>query len=378
MADEQSIGAARPAGFAGTGASAARPRRGAWVVRHKVVAGLLAVFLVLGVGGGAWLWYLNGLTASIEKFGLTLPDSQRPLMAPDPQDPQDPQPLNILLAGADNGPGPGIAEEVAAGQWKPDQHRSDTIMIMHVSADRERVSLVSIPRDTYVEIYDETGQPQGRAKINDAFSQYGPSGYLSTVEHLTGLRMDHLAIMDWAGFRELTTALGGVEVYIPETFRDDSQNITWEKGFTELEGQPALQYVRTRYGLANGDFDRIRRQQNFMRALLDKLVSNGTTANPVRLTNVLQAVVSNVTVDDGWESSDIRDLALSLRGIGAEDVTFVTAPLGTYATTKYGESIVRLKKRATAALWRAIADSKVPRWAARHKDSRLGKAANVR
>jgi LCP family protein required for cell wall assembly len=326
------------------------------------------VLLVLGIG--AWLWYLNDLTGNIEKFALTLPEEQRPQLAPT-------EALNILVAGADNGPGPSIAEDVAAGVWEPDQHRSDTIMIMHVSADRQRVSLVSIPRDAYVEIYDENGMPTGKAKINDAFSQYGPSGYVSTVEHLTGLRMDHLAIMDWAGFRDLTTALGGVEVYIPETFYDQSQKITWEQGNADLEGQRALQYVRTRYGLINGDFDRIKRQQNFLRAMMDKLISNGTTANPVRLTRVLKVVVANLTVSDDWATSDIRSLALSLRGISSDDVTFVTAPLGSYDTTRDGAEIVRLAQPDSQQLWSAIADGQLRQWAAAHKDSRLGKAQNV-
>ena len=354
------------------GASPARPapRRRSWARRHWLLTGLLGVLLVLGIGGGAWVWYLNHLTGSIEKFALTLPEKDRPPPAPT-------EALNILLAGADNGPGPSIAQDVAAGVWEPDQHRSDTIMIMHVSADRQHVSLVSIPRDSYVEIYDENGEPTGKAKINDAFAQYGPSGYLSTIEHLTGLRMDHLAIMDWKGFRDLTTALGGVEVYIPETFYDESQKITWEQGSTDLEGQQALQYVRTRYGLTNGDFDRIKRQQNFMRAMMDKLVSNGTTSNPVRLTNVLEVVVANMTVSDDWSTSDIRSLAFSLRGISSQDVTFVTAPLGEYDTTRDGADIVRLAEPDSQDLWAAIEDGQVTQWAAAHQDSRLGKAQNV-
>lgn len=360
-----------PPGAPAPGASPARPvQHRSWVRRHKLITGLLSVLLVLGIGGGAWVWYLNHLTGTIDKVELTLPEEERPEVT-------ETQDLNILLAGADNGPGPSIAEDVAAGVWEPDQHRSDTIMIMHIPADRQHVSLISIPRDTYVEIYDENGLPTGKAKINDAFSEYGPSGYVSTIEHLTGLRMDHLAIMDWLGFRDLTTALGGVEVYIPETFYDDSQNITWEKGYTDLQGQPALQYVRTRYGLLNGDFDRIKRQQNFLRAMMNKLVSNGTTSNPVKLTNVLEAVVRNVTVSQDWETDDIRSLAFSLRGISSDDVTFVTAPLGEYDKTRYGEEIVRLAQPDTQQLWDAIRDGEVQQWAAEHKDSQLGKAEKV-
>ena len=123
----------------------------------------------------------------------------------------------------------------------------------------------------------------GYGKINAAFAYGGPSLARQTVEQLTGIHIDHLAIIDWAGFKDLTTALGGIRVYIPETFYDDSQRITWEKGWHDFEGQEALAYVRTRHGLENGDFDRIERQQNFLRATMGKLLSGGTTRNPIKL-----------------------------------------------------------------------------------------------
>jgi len=106
-----------------------------------------------------------------------------------------------------------------------------------------------------------------------------------------------VAIIDWVGFRDLTSALGGVRVYIPETFYDDSQRITWKKGWHTFEDDEALAYVRTRHGLANGDFDRIKRQQNFMRATMSKLLSGSTTHNPLKITKVVGVVTKYLTVD---------------------------------------------------------------------------------
>src|SRR5690606_28356172 len=152
-------------------------------------------------------------------------------------------------------------------------------------------------------------------KINYAFSVHGPSGYVSTIEHLTGLRMDHLAIIDWAGFKDVVDALGGVELYIPQTVHDSSQNFTYEQGWHEYDGALALKY------------DRSRRQQNFLRAMLDKMASTGTLTNQLKFASALDAVMSNLTVDEEWSRGDMRGLAWSMRGIRKDDVTFMSAPL---------------------------------------------------
>jgi anionic cell wall polymer biosynthesis LytR-Cps2A-Psr (LCP) family protein len=171
--------------------------------------------------------------------------------------------------------------------------------------------------------------------------------------------MDHQVIVDWAGFKDIADALGGVEVYIPESFYDTSQKIQWIAGRQNLMGDKALAYVRTRYNLPDesGDFGRIARQQNFLRAMMGKMLSKGTLANPVRLTNTLKAVVRYITVDDGFSTGEIRSLALSLRGIETDDVTFVTAPWSGYGN-EVG-STVHLNMKQCKALWKAMADDDI-------------------
>ncbi|MGI8613916.1 MAG: LCP family protein [Nocardioidaceae bacterium] len=353
-------------------AEPAAPTQRRWLRRHWILASVVTVVLVVAGGAGGWLYYLNSLIDNVHRVQLTLPNNTRPPVTTS-------KALNILIAGADNGPGPSIAADVAAGRWEPGQHRSDTIMILHIPADRSKAYLVSIPRDSYVKLYNGHGKYTYTDKINAAFSLYGPSGYLSTVEHLTGLRMSHLAIIDWQGFKDISTALGGVRICIPHTFYDDSQKITWHQGCQNLEGEQALQYVRTRHGLTNGDFDRIKRQQNFLRAMMGQLLSRGTLASPTKLTSTLGAITKNLTVSSDWSTSDIRNLAFSLRSMSTADVTFLTAPMKKYATTDSGASVVVLARKQSHALWQAISDDHIAGYLAKYGDKTLlGSPSSVR
>ncbi|MGH3478519.1 MAG: LCP family protein, partial [Nocardioidaceae bacterium] len=165
-------------------------------------------------------------------------------------------------------------------------------------------------------------------------------------------------------------------VYIPETFYDSSQKITWEEGSQELEGEQALQYVRTRYGLEDGDFGRIARQQNFLRSMMGELLSEGTVTNPLKLTSAMRAITDNLTVDEDWSGGGIRDLALQLRDIRTEDVTFLTAPTAGYDTTDEGASVVLLDEKQSKALWDSIADDDIDHYLKKY-DEEAGKLAKA-
>ena len=141
-------------------------------------------------------------------------EDQRPAQAPT-------KAVNILLMGADNPQRlvkkPTVAALLEDGEWDPGAYRSDTMMVVHIPADRKAAYIVSVPRDSYVPIFDAEGNEHDRNKINESFSAYGPFGTLRTIENLSGVRLNHLAVIDYAGFNDLTTAIGGVDVYIPET-----------------------------------------------------------------------------------------------------------------------------------------------------------------
>ncbi len=339
--------------------------------RHrKLLTGLVgAVLLVVG-GGASYAYMLNSKLNDI--------DTVKTSNLKDRPDPDKGKALNIMLLGSDKGEAvPGapvntnLAQDAKAARWPSGKYRSDTLMIVHISENRKHVYLVSIPRDTYTTLYDATGTAASQEKINAAFSYYGPNGAISTVEHLTDVRMRHLAIIDWAGFKDLSRAVGGVPVFIPNAFYDPKQRVQWQAGEQTLEGKQALAYVRTRYGLQNGDFDRIARQQNFLRAMMKKVLDRGTMRNPLKLTRTLSALTENLTVDEEWNSGDMRALALSLRGTGAEDVTFLTAPVAGTETLPSVGSIVRLDEVKSAELFKAMKSDRMGAYVRKYPDDVL-------
>ena len=348
----------------------ARPHR----TRRRLLlgAGVVLVLLVAALGGYAWV--LNSKLGDLDRVPIdSLQDR------PDEDAGKD---IDVLLLGSDMGKpsaggGDSVAEDAGSGTWPAGKYRSDTMMVVHISADREDVSIVSIPRDTRTTIYDASGEPQGDAKINAAFSEHGPAGAISTVEHLVDVRMDHLAILDWAGFKDLSRAVGGVPVTVPEAFCDSKQDKCWEARDYNLKGDEALQYVRTRYGLAGGDFDRIHRQQNFLRSLMKEMIDTGDLFKPVELNRMLGALADNLTVDEDWTSGEIRSLALSLRGIRSSDVAFLTAPVASTPTLPDLGSVVELDREELAELFDAVRDDSVRDYVREHPEAVLPDASEV-
>jgi LCP family protein required for cell wall assembly len=344
--------------------------------RRQLLIGVLALLVVLVAAGGFYAWTLNNKLDNIERIPIGKIKDR-----PDPDSGKD---LNILLLGSDKGDtddpaftDTSLAEDARGDTWPVGKYRSDTLMVVHISGDRKQVAVASIPRDTLVTLYDDTGAATHKAKINAAFSEYGPAGAIATVEHLTNLRMDHVAIIDWAGFKDLSTAVGGVPVHIPQSFYDPKQKVQWNAGDYVLEGKEALQYVRTRHGLLRGDFDRIERQQNFMRSLMNEVLDAGDLTKPLEFNDMLEALTRNLTVDDGWENSEIRSLALSLRGTHADKVTFLTVPVsGTPTVAVYG-SIVELDLASSRQLFTAMRDDKVRSYVKAHEDLVLPDADEI-
>src|SRR5690606_11133317 len=166
-------------------------------------------------------------------------------------------------------------------------------------------------------------------------------------------------------------------VTIPRAFYDPKQKVQWEAGTQSLKGNKALQYVRTRYDLIGGDFDRIKRQQNFMRALMGKMLDSGVTGNPKKLSDTVGALTKNLTVDEGWSGTAMARLALSLRGITTEDVTFMTAPVqGTQTDPTYG-SVVILQPDKMAELFTAVENDAMKDYLKKYPDDILPDAEEV-
>jgi LCP family protein required for cell wall assembly len=268
---------------------------------------------------------------------------------------------NILMLGSDSRDPDNKAQ---AGEW-----RTDTIILLHIPASHDKAYLISIPRDLYVFVPKSPTNPKlgnTRAKINAAYAWGGLPLTIQTVEGFTGVRIDHVVLIDFGGFKQVTDALGGVDLNIEQDVKSIHPPYRqFHKGMQHLNGEEALDYVRQRKQFAEGDFARMRHQQQFMRALMQKATDTGTVTNPAKLNNFLQAAAKAMTVD---KDLSIADMALQFRNIRGDDLTFMVSP---HAGTQdiNGENVVVSDKTKATALYQAVAGDHVADWQAANSPS---------
>lgn len=327
-----------------------RTRRGR---RAFVIAVCSLLVLILGGAGFAW-WYVNRLSSNIERIPDAFPTENRPAEVDDGS-------VTFLLGGLDGAEKVDVDERGAA--------RTDTIMLVHIPDGRDRAYVVSIPRDTYIDIPGE-----GQNKINAAYSFGGTQLFIATIEQLTGIRIDHLAIIDWTGFEALTDALGGVPLHFDEevVLADDT---VLPPGDHVLSGAEALQYVRERKELPGGDFDRVKRQQNYLRGLMNEMLSSGTLTDLGTVTDVANAVGEAARVDDQLSATGMAQLGFSMRNLRGPNVTFMTVP--TDGTGMAGsQSIVNYDKERADQLWAALKNDDMDAFLAANPDLVTGEQVN--
>jgi LCP family protein required for cell wall assembly len=239
--------------------------------------------------------------------------------------------------------------------------RSDTMMLLHLDADHRHAYLISIPRDTWVYVPASADGRNGNtmAKINAAYAWGGPPLAVKTVEAFTGVRVDHVVLIDFAGFQQVVDALGGVDLTVDETITSIfPPQRTFIRGQRHFTGAEALDYVRQRYQFADGDFTRQQHQQEFLKALLNKATTMGTLSDVGKLDTFLRSAARAVTVD---QSFDLVDVAMRLRNLRSSDVTPLTSPSA--GTGWEGDqSVVRPDPAKAKALYRAVADDTVAQW----------------
>ncbi|NYE37846.1 LCP family protein required for cell wall assembly [Nocardioides cavernae] len=287
-----------------------------------VLVGVLVLALVSGIGTWLFIRHLDGNieTGSLDELGPGRPERQYT---------GNGKPLNILVMGSDTREGEGNridGEEGAGG--------SDTTILVHLSADRSRAYAVSIPRDSVV---DRPACNGGRTPAatdvlwNEAFSLGDEFCTADQFEQATDLLLDHYVVIDFNGFGDMVEAVGGVPVCVPEDIVDRDNGIFVPEGDpTVLTGDQALDYVRARYV---GDFEeqndisRIRRQQEFIGAMVRKVKSAGTLARPDRVVRFLDAATRSLRTDEELGSvTQLARIALQLQDIGLDEVQFVTLP----------------------------------------------------
>jgi len=312
----------------------ARPRR-----RWLRVLAVCTAFLVLAVAGGTWYLYqrldANITTDTVTETELKAQESQRPTQAPTEAE-------NILLIGSDNR---GHGNE-KYGRDTGTQ-RSDTTILLHLSADRSNATAMSIPRDLMAHV-PECTKPDGRT-ISPAFEQFnwafqfgGAACTIRTVEEMTGIRIDHHLIVDFGGFKKMVDAVGGVDVCVAEPVHDQQAHLDLPAGRQTLHGEQALGFVRARHGLGDGsDTQRIQRQQDFLASLIKKVQSNGVLLNPLKLYPLLDAATDSLTADPGLDSlGDLYKLAQSLQQIPTGQIHFLTVPQEPYVADHNRDQLV--------------------------------------
>ncbi|WP_191907783.1 LCP family protein [Nocardioides cynanchi] len=339
--------------------SVAGKRKGKVKARHTVGRVVLATMTVIALATGVSVVYLYrhyNSNLTVLDTGAALKNRPKHVAPTGPSGP-----INILVMGSDNRDAPGDHIDNLTGIGK----RSDTTILLHLSADRQHAYGISIPRDSVVHraaCYDTTGKqisaPTDGAMWNDAFNIGGPACTIEQFEQLTHVPVDHFVVVDFAGFQAMVDAIGGVDVCIPHAVNDTIGHITLPAGTHKLSGMQALDYVREREALGNGsDIGRIKRQQAFIASMAHTAISANTLANPLHLTRFLDATTKSLTVDTGLKSiAKLVGLAYQFRHIGLNKIQFVTTP---WMADPTNANRVVWQTQPAAAMWNDIAHDRL-------------------
>ncbi|KAA6221514.1 LytR family transcriptional regulator [Streptomyces albofaciens JCM 4342] len=213
-------------------------------------------------------------------------------------------------------------------------HCTDTIMMVHLSADRDRASVVSLPRDSYALTPPHTDITTGQkhhghpVKLNAAYAEGGPGLTIRTVERMTGVHIDHYLEVDFTSFMKTVDAVGGVDICTTRPLKDSYTGLALPPGRSRLDGGQALQYVRARHLDSASDLGRMQRQQRFFAALMHKITSSGALLNPVQFKHITDALLESVRADEGFGADEMVDLGQALRGFNPSSSEFASVPVG--------------------------------------------------
>ena len=274
--------------------------------------------------------------------------------------------LNYLIVGSDTREGLTKAEMKAlrVGSTKTAAGgRSDTMLLVHISKQRDKAYLVSLPRDSLVTIPAHTstdGKSQIAArqnKLNAAFAFGGAPLLIKTIEGATNLKIDHYIEINFAGFAGIVNALGGIDVCTKVNIDDPKSHLVLSAGTHTLDGIEALKYVRTRDFDGRGDIGRMQRQQQFMSSVIKKASSTGVLLNPIKIVNFMNAAISTIKMDENLSEGDLLDLAKQMRGLSSGNVRTLTVPLSNANANVPGiGSVVIWDEQLSADLWTRIRD----------------------
>lgn len=291
--------------------------------------------------------YIAGLADTFNSKTHVIADAfpkeeSRPIKNPDDGS------LNFLLLGVDHGAeGTATADMLNGGGT---DQRSDSMMLMHIPEDRKGVYVMSIMRDLYTDI-----PGYGRHKINATMSLGGVPLAVQTIEGMLDTKIDHVAMIDFDGFKELSTALGGVTVHNDiEFYSTDSKKYFYPVGDIKLKGNQALRFVRERKPFIDGDYQRVRNQQKFIKAVMNGLLSKDTLTNPAKIFEVIDKVSPFISLDDGFDAATAAGLGLQLKDLRATNIEMFTLPTAGIGTSPDGQSIVLRDEKALVDIGHAL------------------------
>lgn len=319
----------------------------------RIAAGLSVAVLGSGAIGHA---VMTGLDTGIERVDPFKDMKNRP---------QAGHGINFLLVGTDG------REKISPEEKR--EYRlggapcrcTDTIMLVHLSADKERASVVSLPRDSYAEVPAHRDLVTGKAhkahpvKLNAAYAEGGPNLTVRTVENMTRVKIDHYLEVDFTSFMKTVDAMGGVEICTAKTMRDPNTGLDLLPGTHRLTGGQALQYVRSRHVDGASDLGRMQRQQRFVAALIKQATGGGVLLNPVKFKELSSTLLGSVRADKGFGSEQMLALGQAMRDFTPSSSEFASVPIGSPSFRVKGiGSTVKWDEPKAAKLFEALREDR--------------------
>jgi LCP family protein required for cell wall assembly len=291
---------------AGRGAAAPPPKRRKRRFGRVLLIVVLALLLLFG---SVWLY----LELNLNRVQALTDYPNRPAAAAG---------TNWLIVGSDSRAGLSAEDQERLATGDAAGQRTDTMMLLHIPDNDTKPTLVSLLRDSQVDI-----PGKGKNKLNAAYAFGGPKLLAQTVELNSGLRLDHYVEIGFGGFADMVDAVGGVQMCLPQPMKDPKAGIDLPAGCQELNGQQALGYVRTR-ATPRADYDRVIHQREFIGALTDKITSAGTLLNPFKFVPLIADAPDAFTVDEGDHLHNLPSLAFAIAGAGDGSTVTTTVPTG--------------------------------------------------
>ncbi|MEU8674734.1 LCP family protein [Streptomyces sp. NPDC048560] len=339
--------------------SGGRKRKKAPGKRRRGLKIALGIFLVLLLaGGGTVYWMYSSLDGNIKAVDINKAlGEDRPEKLPTTGQ-------NLLVLGSDSRAG--AENKELGGGGSVGGARSDTAMVVHIPEGRTKAVAVSIPRDTLVTRPEctksdgSTMSSANRVMFNSVYSLAGPACVVKTVEKMSGVRIDHYLEINFAGFKDLVDAIGGVTVDVPQDIDDKASGLNLTAGPHKLNGTESLAYVRTRHGIGDGsDLGRIGLQQQFMMALLSEIKSQDLLGSPTTTYKIASSATKSLTTDEGLASlKSLSDFARSMNGVDPSSMETIMLPV---AYDKQDPNRVVAAEPQAGTLWKAIReDATIP------------------